>query len=208
MRPAGRHGSRGLTFVELLVAVTIFAILGAGVVAMFAGGVRTWRTIHRVSDANQRRRAALYQLTEDWRNAVWVANTEPVFTEDELRFVTRAADPTRATRHRLGMVWVRYRLEEQRGTQALRREQAPFLPGVKEPKATYATTILERVKAWQVSYATLSADVEPTVSWAETWDAPELPRGVRIEVTAATAQGDETLTQVLVNPLGRLAQAL
>ena len=205
VQPKARAAA-GLTFIELLVAVTIFAILGAGVVAMFASGVRTWQQVHRIADANQRSRVALQQLSEDWRYAVWVANTEPVLTDKELWFVTRAADPALTTRHRQRLVWVRYVVEEEGDSRGvLRREQAPYLPGVKEPEPTETTTVLRGVKDVAIAYAYLSAEAEPTVEWQETWDAKALPRGVRVAITTAPPE-EEAFVQYLVNPTGRLAQ--
>ena len=60
----------GFTFVELLVAATMLAVLMVGLGAHLRGGIAVWRRASALADTLQRRRVALEMLERDLRNAL------------------------------------------------------------------------------------------------------------------------------------------
>ena len=57
--------TRGMTLLELMVAMTIFLVLGAGLVMFLRVGIQTWRVGERRREIYERGQAILGQLASD-----------------------------------------------------------------------------------------------------------------------------------------------
>ena len=83
----------GLTFVELLMAATIFSILMVGFSAHLRGGLVAWHRATTTLETLQRQRVVVERLTQDLANAVIIdprpgATPSVVFGADTLQFYT------------------------------------------------------------------------------------------------------------------------
>ena len=84
---------RGLTFIELLMAATIFSMLLVGVSGHLRGNVVAWRRTISITDDLQQARIALDQVERDLVHACVFEETKtwtplPVFTETTLQYYT------------------------------------------------------------------------------------------------------------------------
>ncbi|MBI4341697.1 MAG: prepilin-type N-terminal cleavage/methylation domain-containing protein [Candidatus Omnitrophica bacterium] len=61
---------RGLTFVELLLAVTMVAILFAGLSTHLRGGIRVWQRVTQSTEARQQLSVALERMSRDLAHAI------------------------------------------------------------------------------------------------------------------------------------------
>jgi len=75
-RAGGAADRAGLTFVELLIAATIFAILGVGLSSHLRAAMVVWRRTNDAADQSQRVRILLRRMGQDLANAT-VINPQP-----------------------------------------------------------------------------------------------------------------------------------
>ena len=57
---------RGMTLIELMVAMSIFLVLGAGLVMFLRVGIQTWRVGERRREVYERGQAILDQMAGDF----------------------------------------------------------------------------------------------------------------------------------------------
>ena len=206
-----RRGRRvdcaGLTFVELLMAATIGAILMVGLATHVHGGITAWRRTVSAVDDLERLHEALACLTRDLANAVIVdpqpgATPQAVFGGHALAFCTipSASDAAAA-----GPRWVTYHVGEQEGGAAVLRSVCPL----QEARAGAMTTpqvLLPHVARWTLRYGYRDAHAAGVV-WRPQWTAiqrvPQLVE-VTFEFSRPVAQVS-TLRHLVLAPGGLLA---
>ncbi len=155
---------RGLTFVELLVAVTIAALLMTGLAAHLQGGIAAWRRAHAGIEELERWQTMRDRLTLDAANAVPVEpspDTPPtVWQDDVLQFYT--AQPASG-------VWlVRYEIERlPEGPVLVRR--AATLQDVRAGTPLRTQRLLPGVTALAARYGCADAG-ERRIIWQQRWD--------------------------------------
>lgn len=70
MSPPTKDADSGFTFVELLVAVTIFSLIATGIYAALHAGIKLWRRGDVLTAENQAARTVFHFVSSDLRNAV------------------------------------------------------------------------------------------------------------------------------------------
>ena len=92
-----RRARVGLTFVELLIAATIFAILGVGLSTHLRAAVTIWRRTNDEAEQSQQVRITLRRLAQDLADATVIspqpkpdAPEAPLFDSGRLAFITVA----------------------------------------------------------------------------------------------------------------------
>ena len=196
------HCSSGLTFVELLMAATIFSILMVGLSTHLRGGIVAWRRATVTIDELQQRRMALERLTQDLANGV-VVETRPdspvAFGPEALAFYT--VQPVRGMSQDNARVWlVTYHLQQTAETKALVR-QAQTIRQAQARLEPQTTQLLAHVERLTIRYGSLPEGNEPQIVWRTSWDdrsqfpqllemtvelngPPILPRTIRAVVVA------------------------
>ncbi len=71
---------RGFTFIELIIALTIFSIIGLAIYSTFSSGLNIWRRGEDVSRLQQEGRWALDRIAKELRNAV-IYNYGPAYPD-------------------------------------------------------------------------------------------------------------------------------
>lgn len=193
-----RHKDRekGFTFVELIVAVTIFSIIAVSIYSTFSAGLRVWRRTNPVIEANQSARFFFNIIAMDLKNAVkyTAAKDEPNFEGDDKRiaFITLVDMPAEDGRARKELAKVIYELkavtEEKKERYALIRSVAAAGEALDEKKAFPSEVMsVASEKDFGFKYAYIEGspkDKEYSYRWKDEWeeeDRTNIPRGVKIK---------------------------
>lgn len=230
-RPTDIRGASGLTFVELLIAVTMVAILFVGLSTHLRGGITVWQRVTRYTQARQSQRAALDRVSRDLANAVLLeekpekyGTVSPkwaplVFSGESLSFYTL---PALKNGQLQPPQFVSYQVspcDQAEGSCLMRRvwslNQArnPPVSGIQYPDYE---TLLSGCKGLNLEYAYLpSADPASTpqaLEWKSYWEQADdklaLPRLIRLNFSLQMpSQETRKLTTVAVIPAGALRAA-
>ncbi len=211
----------GLTFVELLIAITIFALIGVGLSAHLRGALTVWRRSQQEGEQAQRLRVVWARLSRDLANAVVIdASQDPirpmVWDTDTMRFWTMEPGPAAA-----GGDWrvteVTYTLERSDSPAAPKKDSEFQL--VREARAYPSgepskIALLPSVKSWEIQYPHQEEQpVDGQIQWnfrPVAWHGKGvLPRAVKVTIVrepTAEDSSSDPLVAVLPVYLGSLAE--
>jgi general secretion pathway protein J len=201
-----RRDGRGFTLLEVILAVSILAVIVVLATAALRVGLRAWESGQRRADLQQEKRALVELVTETLAGATVYRGRSGLSPEriilfegepEELRFVTSTPpltlDAPIAPYH--AVVLGRKDKDTLRLIERLVPSDEPFAPGP------------ERVLSRSVTRFTLAYRDEEGV-WQDKWDAREaggLPTAVRVELTVAGLPRT-TPALVVMLPMGKQAQ--
>ncbi len=211
----------GLTFVELLIAITIFALVGMGLSVHLRGALTVWRRSQQESEHAQRLRVLWARLSRDLANAVVIDPSQDpirpmIWDTDTMRFCTMEPGPAAA-----GGDWrvteVTYTLERSESSAAPKKDSEFRL--VREVRAYPSgepsrVVLLPSVKSFEVQYPHQEEQpVDGQVQWSfrpVAWRGKGvLPRAVKVTILpdpTAAESSSEPLVAVLPVYLGSLAE--
>ena len=205
LRARLRTDAGGFTLVEIILAVSILAVVVLMAASALRVGVRAWEAGQRRADLQQESRALVELLTEalggayPYQARVGLSTQRVVLFEgnaEEVRFVTNAPplvlDAPAAPFH--AVILGRRGTEELRIVERLLPAEEPFAPGP------------DRVLSRSVARFSLAYRDEAG-AWQERWDGKEeggLPTAVRLEL--AVGGGRVAPAVVVPLPLGKRAQ--
>ena len=181
---------RGLTLVELLVAMSILVVVIGSTMLIFRGITRAWRSGQLRTERYQQARLLSDLFVRELSSAVVDARYPFVGREHSIWFVGTLPG-------REGLIERGYALNAQ--GQLLCRDQQP--PDGKEATATAEEVCGTDLAAFDVSY---TAQASPP-AWGPSWEghaegaqAGQVPKAVRILLTIGTDHGEsfETLIHV------------
>ncbi len=203
----GRQG--GFTFVELLVASTMMAVLFVGLTGHLQAGARIWQRVTSAGESLQQERVALSRLERDLANAVLYQPDgiygaekgqmpEPAFETDALRFIT--AEPSARADRPPALRSVTYRCEKLDGGPALWRS-GQSIADARDHRAPTTIGLLPGCSRLSIHYAYLG-QTPGRLEWDSTWQEShtQLPRLLTIVVGAP----GRTLTREFLIPSGVL----
>lgn len=195
-------GTRGFTLVELVIAMTLMALIGVGLSGVLVIGARSASSAERKTEQARRYRMATELIVRQLRSTAALRLPEDESEEqgegedvayfvgesERLSFIT--ASPQTPENSGLAVVdlWVE-------DGQLMMSESPYFLLasqgriGAEFEDLTFAATLLYDVES--VSFEYQRSDLERD-TWANTWDASEedaLPAAVRIEVKPSVDGG-------------------
>lgn len=206
-------GQRGFTLVELVVAITIFGLIGLGIFGVLVLGARSAGSGERVTEQARRYRMANDVITRQIASAEPIQlprevdglggeegeSAEPFFFGDAetMVFVTTAPQRPDAS----GMAIVNYWMEDGTLMMSERPVFTAYGTGKKLDRGgadeAVATTLLYDVESVTFAYQRDSDSDE----WFEVWDAideEQLPACVRIDVRPSVAGGPDFYHEVPV----------
>lgn len=203
---------RGLTFVELLMAATIFSILLVGVSGHLRGSMVAWRRAVSFTDDLQQARVSLAQLEGDLSHAfafgelpAW--EPHPVFTNTELQFYTIAPRPQAGEGDAGSVRFVTYTLDTADEVTSLTKTSQTVQEAHADPahRTAEPQRLLQPVESWSVEYGWLPAGAS-TMEWTTPWDHPnQLPKLVKITVRLSRPFPTQRQLRVVVTiPAGTL----
>lgn len=188
-------GARGFTLVELVIAMTLMALIGVGLSGVLVIGARSASSAERKTEQARRYRIATELIVRQLRSTTALRLPEDESEElgdgedvayfvgesDRLSFITAAPQTPENSGLAVVDVWVE-------DGQLMLSESPYFLLasegkiGAEFEKLTFAATLLYDVES--ISFEYQRSDLERE-TWADSWDASDedaLPVAVRIEV--------------------------
>lgn len=188
-------GARGFTLVELVIAMTLMALIGVGLSGVLVIGARSASSAERKTEQARRYRIATELIVRQLRSTTALRLPEDENEEqgegedvayfigesDRLSFITSAPQAPENSGLAVVDLWVE-------DGQLMLSESPYFLLasegkiGAEFEKLTFAATLLYDVES--ISFEYQQSDLERE-TWADSWDASDddaLPVAVRIEV--------------------------
>ncbi len=199
----------GFTFIELIIAVTIFAIIAVSIYSTFSAGIRMWLKTSPMIEANQRYRVFFNTASLDLKNIVAYypkltsatssfapssfssfGAEEPLNFEgepDRISFMTimNVSDQDGGIHGEIARVAYVY----DKANKAVKRLVATKAEGFDEAKAK-AVEMLSNIEAkdfgFEYCYKSSTSSVsEYEYEWKEAWEGEKnkqkIPRGVRVK---------------------------
>jgi type II secretion system protein J len=228
LRPFGRlrvvlskvegRQAQGFTFIELIIAVTIFSVIAVSVYSVFSSGVRLWSRTNPLIQANQSTRYFFNTLSTDLKNSVSYNAISPVYKtfgssdgaesanfegeEQKISFMTLVdVSGTGALPH-TELARVIYSFD--RPNKTVKRAVAMKAEGLSESRAK-AAEILNDIDdenfGFEYCYRLGASPTDYDYEWKDTWsdedrDKGKIPRGVRVKAG--------TYSKTIFIPTGRL----
>lgn len=192
-----RRQSGGFTLIEILVAISVVAILLTSIYGIFSTVSSAKDRLDTDSEAYHRARVIFDRLGRELRGAYYTASNKGTLfrggtDSDELPFLelsTTAVSPLSSTG--TGFAVVRYRLEEDTETdddrKILLRREVPLLAKQETVEETAAMRLAPGISRFQVRFYAETA-------WHENWDAAVngLPDMVEVLLYTIDHEGEET----------------
>ena len=196
---------KAFTFIELIIAVTIFMIIAASIYSTFNAGLRVWLKTSPMIEENQSFRVFYSTISSDLRGAVAYyeateALTKPVFgaeyegkinfegTPDRISFMAVVGVSSAGSGFHEELARITYLYDKQNKT--VKRCVAARSEGLDETKAK-AFDMLQDVEAenfgFEYCYKKMISNESYEYEWKDAWEGKnviKIPRGVRIKAGA------------------------
>ena len=195
--------SRGFTLLEMLITISLMALLAGAVVAAIAGGFRVWRRASAYNVNEQASLVAFEGLRRDLHNVTPFRLVPFAGAYDEMTFAVVAHDPQMPDApDELGRQG--YYLDEFHDV--LCRSFAPYRLAREVRLKDRCEVVLEHVQRLRFDYFGAESGKETTEpSWSQSWDAKVPPAAVTVSVTVqdGTRPASAHSTVVFLPPVGR-----
>ncbi len=215
-----RAGSRGLTLLEVLVSVTILALIGTLIYGAFDGMSKSRAGITRINDRYHQGRGALTRLSRELQSA-FLSMHQPMVAAQSVRATTFVgADSTPFDRldfnsfshRRLGknshesdqneLSYFASRDPENSDKMDLARREAKTLD-LEPQRGGVVAVVAEDIESFDLKY------LDPlTGEWVDSWDASQpaaqlgrLPSQIKITLVLKGGIGDQPLKLVTKTPI-------
>ena len=208
---------KGFTFIELIIAITIFSVIAVSIYSVFRAGVRLWSGTNPLIQANQSTRYFFNTISSDLKNSVSynavstgiktfgssgekIANFEG--EKQRISFMTLVDVSGAEVLPHTELARVIYSFD--RSKKAVKRAVATKAEGLSEPLAKTAeilSDIDDKDFGFEYCYKVVSSPTEYGYEWKERWsdedrDKGKIPRGVRVKAGA--------YSKTIFIPTGRL----
>jgi len=193
------------TFIELLIALTIFSAIAVSVYYTLNTGIKVWRRGNSVISDNQKLRVCFDAISRDMKNSVSYSGIEPEWSADKVSFAT-IINTSKNGHAAKRLAEVTYYFDSKKGE--LSRKCFMFKEEDEEKPAA-EKTLLDDLRDLTFEYA-----CEPPTSygeyiWKDEWDFEnKIPRGARIKLTLKNEEENtpETFTKTIFIPTGELGK--
>ncbi len=209
--------AQGFTFIELIIAVTIFSIIAVSIYSVFRAGVRLWARANPLIQANQSTRYFFNTVSADLKNVVSYnaifqgvktfassdeKNVNFVGEEQKISFMTLVDASGAGALPHTELARVVYSFDRSKNT--VKRAVATKAEGLSEDHAK-ETEILSDIDdkdfGFEYCYIDVSSPTEYDYEWKDEWededkDKGRIPRGVRVKAGA--------YSKTIFMPTGRL----
>lgn len=194
---------QGFTFIELMIAVSIFAVVSVAIYATFNSGLSAWKKAEQSQNICQDVRLALEKMALDLENAV-IYSPDPEFSNFEgknnkISFYSLKEVFQTIPSH-LELRKITYALDE--STQTLQRWEENFAQSAQETTVQEPEDFATQIKTLAFSYCYEDEGSDPLYQWKDEWDAvKEIPQGVKIELEVGAEK--LTFTKYVFIPTGK-----
>jgi len=194
--------SKGFTFIEMIIAVTIFSIIAVSIFSVFRAGVRLWGATNPVIQANQSTRYFFNTISKDLKNSVSYnaasaavrtfgssENKKPNFEGDKqsISFMTLVEVSSGGVLPHTELARVAYSYDKSKKT--VKRAIATKTEGLSVDHAK-STDLLKDIDdkdfGFEYCYKVASSPTEYSYEWKDEWsdedmDKGKIPRGVKVK---------------------------
>ena len=202
MSKVGKLQTHGFTFIELIIAITIFSIIAVSIYSVFKAGVRLWSGTNPLIQANQSTRYFFNTISTDLKNSVSYnaistglktfgsseeksANFEG--EEQKISFMTLVDVSGAGVLSHAELARVIYYFDKSKKT--VKRAVAMKAEGLSEPLAKVAdilNDIDDKDFGFEYCYKMVSSPIEYGYEWKDTWsdedrDKGKIPRGIKVK---------------------------
>ncbi|MFH1246136.1 MAG: type II secretion system protein GspJ [Candidatus Omnitrophota bacterium] len=181
-------GNKGLTFIELVLAVSIFSVVAVVLYSVLNTGILAWRSAEVSGGMYQELRYALDILSRDLRNAVVYSDKEDFVNfsgkSSEISFYSLQDTYDAASAH-TELRKIAYNLDETK--HILQRLSQSFADSVQKTSMSEPEEIAGKIDHINFYYCYEDKGNVPDYKWESTWNKQQaLPRGVKIELGLVT----------------------
>ena len=200
----------GFTFIELIVAATMLAVLFVGLGAHLRGGLMVWQQVTSTGERLQRRRMAMERFERDVANTIIYddraasygdeAGKLPWPSMEEHSVAWYIASP--ATRQSPARVhFVTYQCKENNGIDGLWRTSQFIGEARARRQAPTPELVLPGCADLSIQYAVFPKEPTEPLEWHAQWESPEqtMPRLLKVTIDFGN-QG--RITRVFENAAG------
>lgn len=194
--------AQGFTFIELIVAVTIFSIVAVSVYSVFRAGVRLWSRTNPIIQANQSTRFFFNTISSDLKNSVSYKAISPGLKtfgssgekdvnfegeKQKISFMTLIDVSGSGVLSHTELARVTYYFDRTKKT--VKRAVATKAEGFSEDHANAAdilNDIDDKNFGFKYCYKITSSPTEYDYEWKDAWsdedrDKGKIPRGVQVK---------------------------
>lgn len=199
-----KRKKRGFTFIELIIAVTIFSIIAVSIYSVFRSGFMLWYRVSPMIQSNQSLRFFFNTVSSDLKNAIPYMKEDVNFegSHTKMSFMTLVEVAGSDIPVHMEPAKVFYYVDTSR--KALRRGVATKTEGLSEDFAKTSdilNDIDDKNFGFEYCYKTGSSKTEYDYEWRKEWEdkdskSGKIPRGVRINT------GE--YTKIIFIPTGKL----
>lgn len=209
------QSEKGFTLLEIMIAVTLVALMAAGIWAVFRTGIRAWSrgTVsidtsqsHRiVQDLVRKQLASAFPATVPVDPTIQNV-TYPIFkgTESDFQFVSL---DSLYFQDSPGLTWVQYKLSEDSnsGGYSLVESEARYLGQIPDPDT--GSTVLrsiplfENLRKCYFEYRNPDNAQDNSAPWVSEWDAQakgKLPEAISVTMEIVDTDGNARTRQIVV----------
>lgn len=191
-----RSKAGGFTFIEMIVAVTIFTIIAVSIYSTFHAGIKIWLKTNPMIEVNQSTRLFFNIISSDLKGAIkyTTREDEPNFEGEKQRIafmtlVDVSGEETPLHKEPARVIYDFKIIEEGKAAKpVIRRSVAAGKEGFDEDKAVPAeimSGVSEEDFGFEYCYIVGSADnKEYTYQWKDKWedeDKVNIPRGIKVK---------------------------
>lgn len=180
-----KNKSGGFTFVEILLIITIFSIVGAGIAGTFYSGVKLWLRAKNADVYSNELLLNLEGISRDLRQSVYISKVGYEGKAAELSFLTFVGDTA---------MKVTYKFDVMQKAFVCRRMQLEDALS-EELQGNYTERRVASLDAFSLSYFYFDKEKEG-YAWKDSWERSEgIPAAVRIN---AKLKDEEYVKTVLI----------
>jgi general secretion pathway protein J len=210
-----KKSEAGFTLLEMLIAVTLVAMMAVSLWAVFSISIRSWSRGTEFIDANQRHRSILDMVQKQIASTFGVyKQADPQLgvpsalyfsgTENSLRFVSLSSLHFQESP---GLTLVIYEIaQDANGDFSLVEKEARYLGQISDQEAAVSqsrpTPVFDNLSSCVFQYFD-AGDDEASSEWVEEWDGEQrgrLPKAVSISMVSRGPRGN-ALSRHMVVPL-------
>ena len=203
-----KNFNTAFTFIELLIALTIFSIIAASIYYTLNAGIKVWQRGNILIEENQRMRIFFDMISKDMINIVSFSGIPSEWAEESISFhtiidVSSAAKPHRELVRRI-YYFDAQKSELKRG-RVIQKEDF-------DEKYVDEKVLLDNLEDISFEYAYESGE---EYEWKDEWEFGDedegediIPRGVKIKVKLKNGAEDKekTFEKIVFIPIGELGK--
>ncbi|MFH1593563.1 MAG: prepilin-type N-terminal cleavage/methylation domain-containing protein [Candidatus Omnitrophota bacterium] len=183
----------GFTLVEILMVVSMLAVVSLAIYSTFNNGMKIWQRVNR-SLPEEDIGIFFDKMNGDLKNTLHFANLEFTGDKKRLEFVTLVTS-RRFNNTTVGKVVYFY----DRSEKTLQREEKDFAHIYNEEEGAIKQA-LKNIKGVNFQYYFYDKDKNEK-GWLAVWDREDIPGAVRIELEVETDKGSNIFSRTISIPV-------